>query len=583
MQLVVALIVTFLIAVALTIAVRTFARRRGIVAKPRQDRWHQEPTALLGGVAICGAFAIGYLLFAPAVAGARLILLAGTLLFAVGVVDDLIQVKPYVKLVFQLVAAAGIVYFRLVLPWTTSTAINDLLTIFWLVGITNAINLLDNMDGLAGGIAFIACLSLMITFQLSGQSGEAVLAMLLAGAVLGFLVFNFHPASIFMGDGGALFLGFVLGGLSLVSDYGRSRNLAAVFLTPVLILLLPIFDTCLVTVTRKLSGRPASQGGRDHSSHRLVALGVSERQAVLTMYVVAAFSGGLAIVVRLIGTEVLFALIPAFAVAFVLVGVYLGKVRIEAEGAAPPHAVINAIANFSYKRRVFEILLDVVLVVLAYYGAYLLRFDPPFPPMQIRIFAQTVPLVIVAQMLFFLWGGVYSGIWSYVGMDDLIVIARSVVGGTAASACLIFPLYGYRGPSGAVFVLDALLLLVLIGGTRASFRLLRSVIVRTRVHHPDSKPVVIYGAGDAGAILVRELMNNPSYRYVPIGFIDDDKRKAGRLLHGCRIFPRAKLPDLIRAHGVNDILISSAKVPESVLDDLRGFGLRTRKMSIHIE
>ena len=113
---------------------------------------------------------------------------------------------------------------------------------------------------------------------------------LLGGAALGFLAFNFNPASIFMGDCGSMFLGFTLGGMALMSDYGRSRNLTAVLLSPVLILLLPIFDTCVVTATRKLSGRAISQGGRDHTSHRLVALGMSERRAVLLLYVLAATS-----------------------------------------------------------------------------------------------------------------------------------------------------------------------------------------------------------------------------------------------------------------------------------------------------
>ena len=127
---------------------------------------------------------------------------------------------------------------------------------------------------------------------------EAILPAILGGAALGFLLFNFNPASIFMGDGGSMFLGFTLGGIALLSSYDRTRNVTSVLITPVLIMLIPIFDTSVVAITRKLSGRPLSQGGRDHTSHRLVALGISERRAVLLLYGLAAASGILALLVR---------------------------------------------------------------------------------------------------------------------------------------------------------------------------------------------------------------------------------------------------------------------------------------------
>src|ERR1044072_6955462 len=152
------------------------------------------------------------------------------------------------------------------------------------------------MDGLAGGVSFISCLFLTITFLLNGQMTEAMLPALLGGAVLGFLAFNFSPASIFMGDCGSMFLGFMLSGTALLSATGRFRNLASVLLTPVLILMIPIFDTCMVTITRKLSGRKISQGGRDHTSHRLVALGLSERRAVLVVYLFGAVTGAGAVI-----------------------------------------------------------------------------------------------------------------------------------------------------------------------------------------------------------------------------------------------------------------------------------------------
>src|SRR5689334_5476801 len=528
---------TFALAVLLTWLARRTAYRLGFVAAPRKDRWHQKPTALMGGVGIYAAFAIGYAIFLPDVRASLPVLAGGTLLFVTGLVDDGYQIKPYAKLDLQLIAAAIVVYSGLHLPWVNYEWVNDFLTIFWLVGITNAINLLDNMDGLAAGIAVISCAFLVLTFLSNGQPADAVLPALLGGAALGFLVFNFGSATIFMGDCGSMFLGFMLSGTALLSNTGRFRSVTSVLLTPVLILLIPIFDTCMVTVTRKLSGRPVSQGGRDHTSHRLVALGVSERRAVLMLYAFAAVSGGLALLVRWLETAVVLALVPAFALIVLGLGLYLGKVRItaDAESVAGPRLLVR-FAESPYKRRVVEVLLDVTLIALSYYAAYVLRWDGHLPDEQLAIFIKTLPLIIIVQTVSLLAGGVYRGLWHYFGVADLLVSARAVAGGGLLSAAVVFLMYDFRGPSRAVFLLDVLLLVVLLSASRLLFRLFRQSLVGSIAARPDARPVLIYGAGAGGELLMRELLNNAQYAYSPVGFIDDDAAKAGRLLHGVRIF-----------------------------------------------
>jgi UDP-GlcNAc:undecaprenyl-phosphate GlcNAc-1-phosphate transferase len=539
---------------------------------------------MLGGAAIYASFVLGFILFAPRLSSAYAVLAGGTLLFVLGLVDDIVHIKPHVKLIAQLITSAGMVSFGLHLPWGDYQWINDLLTIFWLVGITNAINLLDNMDGLAGGVSLIASAFLAVTFVLNGQTSVALLPALLGGAVLGFLVFNFNPASIFMGDSGSMFLGFVLAGTALLADTARFRSLTSVLLTPVLILMIPIFDTCFVTLARKLSGRPISQGGRDHTSHRLVALGISERRAVMMLYLFATCSGVFALAVRWLETTVVLALIPLFSLLVLLLGLYLGKVRVYEEGEQPEGLrIINVIADLSYKRRVFEVLLDVALVALAYYGAFVLRWDGKLPDEQLQIFLKTLPLVIIVQMVFFLFGGVYRGLWRYVGISDLLVIARAVVAGATVSTIVVFLMYWFRGPSRAVALLYMLLLLVFVSVSRVSFRMLKALIVGRANIDPDAKPVLIYGAGDGGELLIREILNNPEHRYAPIGFVDDDARKAGKLIHGYRIFGSNDVPGLIRTYGISEVLISSFKVPDAKLDTLRRMGVGLKKMSIRIE
>src|SRR3954469_9919129 len=305
----------------MTFIVRAGASRLGFVAKPKADRWHKRPTAMLGGAAIFLTTVIVYFAFVPLTRDGLVVLGASSFLFLVGLVDDVLNVRPYQKLVGQLIGAGVLIFAGLKMPITGYEIVDIWITVFWVVGITNAINLLDNMDGLAAGISAIAAVSLALNFAANGLTNELLLASALIGALAGFLVFNFNPASIFMGDCGSMFIGFLLSGSVLLNQVGgRSRGIFAILAVPVLILFIPIFDTTFVTVLRKLWGRKASQGGRDHTSHRLVALGLSERTAVLMLYGFAAVAGGLSLMVNQIGPVKSFALIGFFILLLVIAG-----------------------------------------------------------------------------------------------------------------------------------------------------------------------------------------------------------------------------------------------------------------------
>jgi UDP-GlcNAc:undecaprenyl-phosphate/decaprenyl-phosphate GlcNAc-1-phosphate transferase len=321
-------------ALVLTPLVRTLARRAGKVSRPRSDRWAKKPTALLGGLAIFTATVGAGLLVLPDVSGGWLILGGSTFLFAVGLVDDLRPLKPYQKLLGQLVGCVLVLAAGPTLPWTPFYPLNLAVTLFWLVGITNALNLLDNMDGLSAGVAAIAAVFLSAAFFLSNQAAEGYLLAAFGAALLGFLVYNFNPASIFMGDCGSLFIGFFLAATTLryVSSDGGPRDLPAALAVPVFLLFVPIFDTTLVTVIRKLSGRPISQGGRDHTSHRLVALGLTERGAVVLLYGLAAVSGVLALLVRYVGAAASLGLLGGFVLLHLLLGLYLARVKVYEKG-----------------------------------------------------------------------------------------------------------------------------------------------------------------------------------------------------------------------------------------------------------
>ena len=327
--------VAFGLSLLFTPLVRGFARRVGMVAKPRADRWHQKPTALLGGVAFFAAALITGLVAGTITQQRAVLFLASGVLFVVGLLDDIFRIRPYQKLIGQIAGALLWIVLGGTFRWTPWWFADVAITLFWIVGITNAINLLDNMDGLSAGISSTAAIFLAICFWQNENGEWASLLAILAASLLGFLVYNHNPASIFMGDCGALFLGQFLAGASVANRVGAdATSFFAVVAVPVLILFIPIFDTTLVTVLRIRAGRPISQGGRDHTSHRLVALGFSERRAVWRLYGLGGLAGSLALVAGAAPLAVSLPLTALFVIGMAGFAVRLARVKVYDAPAA---------------------------------------------------------------------------------------------------------------------------------------------------------------------------------------------------------------------------------------------------------
>lgn len=561
---------SFGLALVLTPIVRALARRFGFVAVPKTDRWHKKPTAMLGGVAIWLSVVVVFLIFTSKTTYGTVILLASTFLFLVGFVDDVLHIKPYQKLIGQILGSAFVVYYGLTLPWTGSVLLNMALAIFWLIGITNAVNLLDNMDGLASGIAIIAAGFLALSFVNTGQFTEALMLLIFAGALLGFLIYNSNPASIFMGDCGSMFVGFLLASCALINvSGGRSRSFLPVLVVPILVLFIPIFDTTFVTVLRKLSGRAASRGGRDHTSHRLVALGMSERHAVWMLYGFAGLSGLLAILVQRARLDVSLAAIAGFTILLTLIGVYLAGVKVydesDEEVALKDKPLYAFLVDVSYKRRIFEVLLDVVLIILSYWAAYAINFQPASPAW--KLFIRTLPVLVFMKMPVFLVMGVYRGLWRYTSIGDLIVFAKAVALSSVASLLVVLFAFRFEGFSRTVFVIDGVLMFLFLAGSRMAFRLFRQIL--PAAGKQGGRRVLIYGAGDGGELLLRELRNNPDLHLSPIGFLDDDPSKSGKVIHGLRVFgANGDLAAVCAQHEVDEVVISSLKMTDARIEEV---------------
>ncbi len=555
--------------ILLTPLAKRLAFRLNAVSQPKADRWNDKPVPLLGGVALYGAVigagalvhGLGSLVL-PAV-------LAGSAMFALGLVDDLMPLKPSTKLTVQIAIACAVLMVGVVLDWTGSAVFNALLTIVWVVGITNAFNLLDNMDGLCAGIAAIAGIAFASSIGFVEPSLVRY-AGLLGGAGAAFLVFNFKPASIFLGDSGSLFIGSSFAVLAVVSEHNAQSGVLSSVAVPALLLLIPIFDTAFVTVSRKLSARSASRGGRDHTSHRLVALGFSESQAVLILYGLAAAAAATAI--GLAHAHILEARValPLLVVGLVLLGVQLARVNVYGGGQdfslLRNRAYTPLLVDVAYKRRLFEVILDLCLVSIAYYGSYIVRFDRDFP-LYYDLLVKSLPIVIACHLSSFFIVGVYRGLWRYVSAHDFIVYAKGVAMGSVASVLALVYLYRFEGYSRGVFIINAMALGLLVVGSRVSFRLVADAADRRL---KSRAPVIIYGAGDAGVVTVRELRNNPSYGYRPTGFVDDDPGKTRKRVLDVPVLGGGDdLAEILAVWKPQALIVSTSKLTAARLADVR--------------
>ena len=282
------------ISLVLTPVVKLATLKLGIIALPNDERWHKRSIPLLGGVAIFSSFNLVVILGlrgfpnSPTLNFQLLgLLIGGAFIFLLGLADDLKGTYPKLKVTGQIIGALILVFFGLRIRVISNPYLSVPLTILGVFGMTNAFNFLDNMDGLSAGIATICLIGFFLFFLEYGQIPLAIISLVLAGATLGFLKCNFPSARIFMGDCGSMFLGFIIAALVLMGSWNHNPGLDFRVLIPILILGVPIFDTAFVSMDRIVHGISPAHGGKDHTSHRLVSLGLRPKRAVLFLYAVS--------------------------------------------------------------------------------------------------------------------------------------------------------------------------------------------------------------------------------------------------------------------------------------------------------
>lgn len=587
--------VALVTSVMLTPLVRAAALRWTPLSVASPERWHQRPTPSFGGIAIFVGFAVALVAAMLLSAGDLSIrevssravvplthrdglLVAAVMIFALGLVDDLVQLRPSTKLIGQL-AAASVLLMSGIGVWLTGSYLVDVtLSLFWFIGITNALNLLDNMDGLAGGVGAIAASFMGVGFLLAGDVALPGVAFAFAGALVGFLVHNYPPARIFMGDSGSLFIGLVLAGLALSPAPGLSRSLFAVVVVPAIVLAVPILDTTFVTVTRLLEGRPISKGGKDHTSHGLVALGISEERVVWLVWGLAVGGGLIGLGMRSASRPVAYAVGGALLILLALLGLYLlssrmsdlgrsgrtaegggdegrgdqgGSDQREADEVDGTH-VFDHLQRLHHRFPLLTVLMDVVLVAIAYFGAYLVRWDTEQLPAELAYFRQTLAMVIVLKLTGLAAAGAYAPRFRHYSLADVWGTIRANVLGTLLAASVLLLVFRV-GLSRGVLIVDFLLCATLTVVARVSFRFLDDVKEKWS---SEGAPAVFVGRIEDAELAFRALRGVEEPRLRPVAVVDHAYGGRRGRFKGYPLFGGdAGIERAVRECGVNAVVV----------------------------
>jgi UDP-GlcNAc:undecaprenyl-phosphate GlcNAc-1-phosphate transferase len=554
----------------------------GALDQPGPRKIHQRPIPRLGGLAVIAsgllvAVAVRWLVpwSLPLLPPRLLLALALGLLpiVIVSIRDDIKPLRPAPKFIAHVIGASTAVALGVSLHGNIhllgqTVSIGWLafpLSVVWLIGTTNAFNIVDGLDGLAAGLGFIAACGLCGVFLLVNENAMAGAALVVAGAIAGFLPYNIFPARMFFGDTGATAIGFCLGVFALRGGATLSAGFAAML--PVFVLGMPIAET-LISMARRAVRRLERQdaGGifeadRNHIHHRLLALGIDHPRAVLILY----GAGGVLGAVALFSTLLSAGESALLVVALMLAG-FLGVQRLGYDEFA---IIRNGMVLRAYdapvlNRSMFAVFLDLIIVAVAALAAVALKTDWNLTANRAEAFGMIATLAPVTIAVFWRMG-LYRGTWRLAGADDFVRASCGVLVASLLSMTVRMVLT-LSAPAVSLFSIYALAAVILVTGSRASYQILAAS--RWRVAS-GGMPTLIYGAGRKGASALRELVADPSATLRPVAFIDDDASKDGRIVNGIPIVGSIQTIDrAIRRFGVRAVIIASDALSELRMAEL---------------
>ncbi|MFB6249742.1 MAG: hypothetical protein ABEL97_14345 [Salinibacter sp.] len=554
----------------LTPAMIKVSRAFDWVDYPQADRWHVTPTALMGGAAMYGAGTLAVLCLVPFTEGGgtdvAVIWGGATLLFAAGTVDDLWGIGPAWKLAAQAGAAGLLVAAGHTFGPEWPLWIAGPVTLVWVIGITNAVNLLDNMDGLAAGVAGIAAAAMTTLAAAGGALAAVLLGGVLGGMALGFLWFNAKPARIFMGDCGSLMLGYGVAALAVLAQGAVAAGPGVAVLASICVLAVPILDTTLVTITRLQAGRSVAHGGKDHTSHRLASVGLSEQDAVGLLHGIGAGVGGVGLLALVVEPVLFYAACALAAVALGVLGVYLGRLdahrtaRVGGDGAPrPPSTSLGGLG--AWQREAVGLIGDALLVGGAFAAAYTLTGQGGPGGASAVPLTESLLLVGGAKLALFAAMGLYRRLWRHAGTPGVARIVGTTLlaeGGTAGGLALV---YGLGALSGPLLMADWMILTLGLMGNRLGFRGLRRGVSLYRSHAASpgaATRVLLFGAGEQGMLALRALRDAEEMDRVPVGFVAPDASKHERVVQGLPVLGgTGACAALCREHDIDEVIVAT--------------------------
>jgi len=561
--------IAFLAAIVTMPAAMCFGRWMGITAKVASPLSEARVPAS-GGISIVASIIVALAVTSHLVSWVAIG--AGAML-VIGLVDDALVLSPRQKLLCQLAIVTWAAMFALpryaFVPWQF---LGVGISIFWLVAATNAFNLVDGLDGLAAGIGLTVAAAIAVIGTVRGVPAVTAPSLAVAGALGGFLIFNIYPASIFMGDAGALPLGYMLGVLALQGGALATNTRLTLWVFPVLVMLVPLLDTGIVTASRLATGKAISRHGLEHVHDRLLSLGLSERRTVASIWAAATVTAVCAVAANLLPHPDVVAALPFIALAAAVIALFMVDLTFDANPPGVAYGYLQGVARYilslGYKRRIAEATMDVALISAAYFGACALRVDFNLTPEVLASMMRGLPWVIVLTYPAFLLAGVYRGIWRHAGLTDSFRFA-----GGAMLAAILVAIGSNFLPirhSGSIAVLFALLLFNLLFATRMSFQVLRRLISRLATV---TDRVLVVGAGEIGTVAAEFVLKARTRSARIVGFVDEDAFKHGKLLHGEEVLGTPEDIESIHARvPFTEIIVADEELAPGQMERLHRFG-----------
>ncbi|HUL44377.1 MAG TPA: hypothetical protein VLY03_08475 [Bacteroidota bacterium] len=616
-QLYIIFVIPLALSLILTPLVIRLAKRIGAMDQPNERKVHRFPIPRLGGLAIYASFFLSLLLYIyldPALhpfsamhpRTGVMLAISLTLVLLLGIWDDVRQLTPGKKFLFQFVAAAIVYLAGFRISFITHPFNQNLLdlgifnfpaTLLWIVGITNAFNLIDGLDGLASGVAFIVSLTICMISFMKQDMPTAMMALLLAGAVLGFLRYNFNGARIFLGDSGSLFLGFALAILSMQSSTKGSTAFS--ILVPMLALGLPIMDTFLSMARRLLrSIFPEEQQqkslvkklftmflpDRGHIHHQLIARGLSHRAVVLLLYVVSCIFGAMAFLVTVSNSFYATPILIAIGLAMV---VAVGQLRYK-EMAMVRNGILLPIYELPLmKSNVVQVFLDLGFVILAFVLSYYLELRSKGLAYFDFQFLKSAMLVAGLQLTVLYFGGLYKGTIRQLGITDILRILQSVIIAVVVTWVVFSFLPKAWNPlNSTILTLDFYFLLSLVMGARVSFHILNHLSRRDQC--AGKRKALIYGADAESGLMIQKMLHDEKLNLCPVGFLDDDPKLQGKRVNGYPVFGgHWKLERLLRTMKIEEVILSNGSIKPKVIERIqkiaRNYGIVLRRSELRLE